>query len=77
MNDAQLNAHTAHVIALGNRFFVKFDKAGRVQTAWSLAGATLFGGWRDELTVVFDKLQASGKKPVLLSVGVIAPVVAV
>ncbi|WP_332772953.1 hypothetical protein [Phenylobacterium sp.] len=32
----------------GDRFFVKFGKAGQLQTAWSLAGATLFGPWDRE-----------------------------
>lgn len=34
----------ARVIAIGGRFLFKI-KRGRVQTAWSLAGAQLFGTW--------------------------------
>lgn len=30
------------VIEIGNRFFYGFGKGGRVQTAWSLAGAGFF-----------------------------------
>jgi hypothetical protein len=32
----------AIAIRVGNRYFLKFGKEGRIQTAWSLAGATLF-----------------------------------
>lgn len=74
----QSNQGTAHVIALGDRFFLKFDKAGKVQTAWSLAGASLYGhgSCQKKLASVFRKLQTAGKNPVLLTIGVIAPAMA-
>ena len=31
------------------RFFSGFSKTGRLQTAWCLAGAKLFGVWQDSL----------------------------
>lgn len=39
----------AVVLKVGNRFFRAF-KNRRIQTAWSLAGAKLFGNW-DELNI--------------------------
>lgn len=35
------------VIAVGQRYFAGL-KNGRMLTAWSLAGALLFGGWQTE-----------------------------
>ena len=31
----------------GTRFYVEISKAKRLQTAWSIAGARLFGEWDD------------------------------
>ena len=33
----------AIVLMIGERYFVKFNAAGAIQTAWSLAGAEMFG----------------------------------
>lgn len=39
----------AIAIVIGNRFFCRFGVRGRVQTAWSLAGARLFLEAREDL----------------------------
>lgn len=40
-------ATTAIAIVVGkDRFFTRFTKTGNVLTAWSLAGAQLFGAWQ-------------------------------
>lgn len=38
----------ALVIIVNGRFYCGKTKTGRVQTAWSLAGAKLFGTWREK-----------------------------
>jgi len=38
------NGRTAAVLKIGERFYVS-HKGGRLVTAWSLAGAKLFGPW--------------------------------
>jgi hypothetical protein len=54
----------AIVIMIEDRFFSGFGKNGRIQTAWSLAGAHLFGPWRiDEIEAIKRKLKAKGKQP--------------
>ena len=37
----------AIVLKVGNRFYVETGKK-RISTAWSLAGATLYGAWRED-----------------------------
>lgn len=70
------NSRQAIALALGDRYFVRFGKGGRVQTAWSLAGATLFlaedlqGGLPcDKLQAAMDRLQATGKAVKKVRVG--------
>lgn len=55
----------------GERYFVRFGKGGRVQTAWSLAGAKLFlACTREDLDLVTSKLEAKNKKFSLVKIGV-------
>jgi len=56
---------TAYVLMFNNRFFRKFGKSKRVQTAWSLAGAELFLSTDDAFDVQI-KLEALGKKNFLV-----------
>ncbi|QDO86513.1 hypothetical protein FM037_03000 [Shewanella psychropiezotolerans] len=54
----------------GERFFSGWGKGGRVQTAWSLAGAKLFLVCiREDLDLVISKLKAKNKKFSLVKVG--------
>lgn len=46
--------------AQGLRFFYGFGKKARVNTAWCLSGAKLFGD-DDELLIIFKKLNSLGK----------------
>ena len=61
---------TAVVLVVNDRYFVKFQKNGSVQTAWSLAGARFFGDW-DFVSVdeVKTKLISKGKTPIAVVVG--------
>ena len=43
-----LRKDVAIVIKVGERFYVGPSKSGRLQTAWSLAGATLFCEWNEK-----------------------------
>lgn len=55
----------------GQRFFAGFGKRGRLLTAWSLAGATLFGPWRrDDVEAVTKRLTAKGYSHVIRLVSV-------
>ncbi|MES9872656.1 MAG: hypothetical protein ABW146_06080 [Candidatus Sedimenticola sp. 6PFRAG7] len=52
------------VIMVGGRYFKGKGKSGRVQTAWSLAGAKLFGDWRlEEIEKAERLLTKKGYKP--------------
>lgn len=54
-------ADKAIVIFVGKRYFAGFGAKQRLQTAWSLAGARLFGVWRsDEVEKVLRKIRAKG-----------------
>ena len=54
--------NSAVVIEIEGRFFYGFGKNGRIKTAWSLAGALVFGLWREEeIQAVENKLKAKGK----------------
>ena len=58
------NRNTAIVLEIKERFFCGFGRGGRVKTAWSLAGARLFGAWReDEIKATEKKLLLKGKWP--------------
>lgn len=61
----------AHVIELEGRFFCGWNAKGHMQTAWHVAGARVYGEWRDELKADFERLQGKGKKPVLRSLLVV------
>ena len=37
--------HSAIILMIGHRYFHGFSKRRRLTTAWSLAGAKLFGTW--------------------------------
>lgn len=52
----------AYAIRVGNRWFVRFSK-GRALTAWSLAGATLFGPWRQfEVAQTIERIKKRGRE---------------
>lgn len=54
-------ANKAIVIFVGKRYFAGFGARQRLQTAWSLAGAQLFGVWRsDEVDKILRKIRAKG-----------------
>ena len=54
---------TAVAIRVNDRFFVRFSKWSTVLTAWSLAGATLFGPWRmDEVQRAVDRIYRTRPK---------------
>lgn len=56
--------HIAIVLVVGTRFFYGKSKTGRVQTAWSLAGAKMFGDWQTEEIQKAEKmLKSKGYKP--------------
>lgn len=69
-----MSVNKAEVIMIGERFFCGFGKAGRVNTAWSLAGAKLylpesgFGVFGD-----YRILKCKGKKPVVRAVFLAGP----
>lgn len=55
------DANKAIVIFVGKRYFAGFGARQRLQTAWSLAGARLFGVWRsDEVEKILRKIRAKG-----------------
>lgn len=54
---------SAVVLEVGDRFFIGFGRVGQVQTAWSLAGATMFGPWQEgEIRHAEAGLEAKGKR---------------
>lgn len=66
--------HSAVVIRIktrqGLRYFRDFGKGGRLQSAWSLAGAQMFGPWATDLLEDAERrLKASGREPVRVIVG--------
>jgi len=62
--------HKAQAIMIGDRYFCKFGKGGRVMTAWSLAGADLFLH-QDRIEAVTTKLDSKKKNYNVVSVGVV------
>lgn len=46
----------------GDRYFCRIGKGWRIQTAWSLAGASIFLSGTDELRKVAHTLKAKSKK---------------
>lgn len=61
-NKKSPSSTTAKAIIIGDRFFCGFGKGGRVKTAWSLAGATLFQRRVDDLDSIIEKIMAKGKQ---------------
>ena len=61
---------TAVAVRLGNgRFFVGFGAAGRLKTAWCLAGSTLFGDWdTSAIERVQNRLREKGHDSVTVRV---------
>lgn len=55
-------------IKVGDRYFVRHGKGGRVLTAWSLAGAQLFLSCTTKLDTVYRKLCQSGHCPRVVTV---------
>jgi hypothetical protein len=54
---------TVIVLEIDDRFFCGIGKAGRIATAWSLAGATMYAPWRDDLLAAAEAaLAAKGKR---------------
>jgi hypothetical protein len=63
MTSATIRTHrdTAIVLAVGDRFFAGTTKTGRLSIAWSVAGAMLFGPWREaEITAAEARLKKRG-----------------
>lgn len=55
-------ATSATVLRIGERFFAKTSKDGRLQTAWSLAGAMMFGPWQtDDIEAAERMIHRKGK----------------
>lgn len=64
-----MGEHEALAIKIGERWFRKFGAVGQVQTAWSVAAATLYGPWKSSgIEEVVARLQRLGKKFSLVSV---------
>lgn len=56
------DANKAVVIFVGDRYFSRFGYRGRLQTAWCLAGAKLFGTWeRDAVAKTLRQIRAKGR----------------
>lgn len=63
------NVNEAIVIMVGDRYLIGFDKGGRVQTAWSLAGATIFAPWNTNATdSAISRLLKKKKKAQVLKI---------
>lgn len=65
MNAPLSHKHTAVALRIlkgdSIRYFVRFGLGGRALTAWSLAGATLFGPWAvTEIEAAQRRLAAKG-----------------
>lgn len=58
----------AFAIKIGERYFVRHGKKGRVLTAWSLAGAHLFLPCTDEFDTAYRKLCQSGHCPRVVAI---------
>lgn len=60
----------ATAIKVGQRYYVRHGKRGRVITAWSLAGARLFlpGGEHPDLKRTYARLCQSGHCPRVITV---------
>ena len=56
-------ANEAIVLRIGKRFFYGFDRAGRICTSWSLAGAKLFVA-TDTVMIAIVQSRLKGKKHV-------------
>jgi hypothetical protein len=66
------NLSQAYVIKIGERFFVKFDKAGRTQTAWTLGGASFFAyGCSKGHSGITARLESKGIAYKVCTVGVL------
>lgn len=53
----------AVALKVDGRFYCGVSKAGNVQTAWSLAGALLFGPWQvDQIREAEKLIEARRKK---------------
>lgn len=60
-----VNGSNAIAIAVltpsGRRYFYGFGNKGQLQTAWSLAGAKLFGAWQaEEVKKAERQIEAKG-----------------
>ena len=53
----------AIVLLVGSRFYSGRSKSGRLSTAWSLAGAKLFGEWDVSGIEQAERLIAQRRKP--------------
>ncbi len=63
----------AVAIKIGDRFFYGFGKKQRVQTAWSLAGASLYlSVYDDKVKDILATLEQKKKKPEVIFVEVAA-----
>jgi hypothetical protein len=54
-----MSSNQATALVVNNRYFSNFGPSGRLQTAWSLAGATLFGR-EDKIVAVEKRLNQKG-----------------
>ena len=67
-------SNKAVIICLGERYFAGFGKKRRLQTAWSMAGATLFGMWqREQIEKILRLLASKGYKGVKWQIVAIQP----
>lgn len=64
------NLTSARAIRLGDRYFYKFGAGGRVQTAWSLAGAKLFMHGDPRFDAAVEKIRKRGREATTVDVTV-------
>ena len=54
-----MSSNQATALIINNRYFSNFGPSGRLQTAWSLAGAALFNR-EDKIVAVEKRLNQKG-----------------
>jgi hypothetical protein len=66
------NGKQAVCIMFNDRYFCKFGKKGQVQSAWSLAGATLFSEEDFRLDDICAKMETKGYDPQIVQISATA-----
>lgn len=61
-----VRADRAYALRVGDRFFCGFGRRGRLQTAWSLAGAKLF---LQKEEAIVERVEQKGRAARWVSVG--------